>query len=422
MFALADANNFFCSCERLFRPDLQNKPVLVLSNNDGCVIARSNEVKKLGIKMGEPAFKIKEQIIKHGITVFSSNYTLYGDLSKRIMSMLATFVPEIEVYSIDEAFLNFSGLEHFDLYQYGRQIVETTSKGTGIPISLGIAPTKTLAKVANKYAKKYPAYHSVCLIDTDEKRIKALKLFDISDVWGIGRKHAKFLAKYNIKTAYDFIQMPRKWARAQMTIAGEKIWCELNGEACIEFDPIIADKKQICVSRSFGQPVTELSDLKTAVTTFASLAAQQLRQQQSIANSMTIFLQTNYFRPELPQHNSYIEIKLLTATDSTLEIVKSAIDGLEKLYKANYQFKKAGVILQNITSKDARQQSLFHNIDYEKHSKLMTVIDNWNSGFNEQIKLASQINDNNNWKLKRTYLSPSYTTDWKDIIKVKSSD
>lgn len=236
MFALVDCNNFYASCERVFRPDLRNVPIVVLSNNDGCVIARSNESKKLGIKMGVPAYQIKDEVKKYGIRVFSSNYTLYGDMSNRVMTILSSFTPNMEVYSIDEAFLDLSGFS--DLKEYGKHIVDTTTKWTGIPVSMGVAPTKTLTKIANKFAKKYKKYEGVCIIDTEEKRIKALQKTEIGDVWGIGHRTEKKLKLQGVNTAYDFTQMHRSWVRKYMAVVGERTWLELQGESCISLEEI----------------------------------------------------------------------------------------------------------------------------------------------------------------------------------------
>ncbi len=236
MYGLIDCNNFYASCERVFNPLLIGRPIVVLSNNDGCVIARSNEAKALGIPMGEPAYKLKEVIENHNVAVFSSNYTLYGDMSHRVMTIISTFVPDMEIYSIDEAFLHFTGFENIDLREHGLKIVRTTTKGTGIPLSLGIAPTKTLAKVASKFAKKYPDYKSVCIIDNEIKREKALKLFAIEDVWGIGRRYAKKLHYYSVNTAWDFTQKSKSWVRSQMGVVGERTWMELNGTPCFELE------------------------------------------------------------------------------------------------------------------------------------------------------------------------------------------
>lgn len=316
MFGLVDCNNFYASCERVFNPYWNGKPVVVLSNNDGCVIARSNEVKKLGIKMGIPAYQIKTEIEQYGIGVFSSNYSLYGDMSNRVMTILSSFVENMEIYSIDEAFLDLTGFEYFDLKEYGQKIVNTTTKGTGIPVSLGIAPTKTLAKVANKFAKKIPGYKGVCIIDSDDKRIKALKLTEIADIWGIGRKHCKLLTQYNVKTAYDFTQLPVGWVRQKMTITGERMWKELNGISCIDMEYAPPAKKTICTSRAFGQTVTDLEELKESVSSYAAICAEKLRKQKSCALSLMVFIHTNNFRENLPQYFQNSIVKFPVATNN----------------------------------------------------------------------------------------------------------
>ena len=420
MFGLADCNNFYASCERAFKPWLRTTPIVVLSNNDGCVIARSNETKALGIKMGVPAYQIKDDVDKYGIEVFSSNYTLYGDMSNRVMSMLGSFVEDMEVYSIDEAFLNLDGFEQWDLKEYGEQIVRSVTKGTGIPISMGIAPTKTLAKVANKFAKKYPNYKGVCLIDTEDKRVKALQLTEIGDVWGIGRQHAKMLAQYGVKNAYDFAQLPVAWVRQKMTVVGERMWKELNGESCIDMELAPAPKKQICTSRSFGHMVTDLAEMEEAVSTYASMCAEKLRAQKSCAASLMVFIHTNNFRSDLPQYYKNFVIKLPVPTNSTLELVKYALAALRLIFVKGYQFKKAGVIITEIVDDNAVQMNLFDNFDREKHAKLMKVMDRLNSGFdNRKLSLAIQ-GSGRKWKLRREKLSPCYTTNLREVIEVRT--
>ena len=420
MFALADCNNFYASCERVFKPWLRTTPIVVLSNNDGCVIARSNETKALGIKMGVPAYQIKEVIDKYAIEVFSSNYTLYGDMSNRVMSMLGSYVEEIEVYSIDEAFLHMDCLGQVDLKAYGEQIVKSVTKGTGIPISMGIAPTKTLAKVANKFAKKYPNYKGVCLIDTDEKRIKALQLTEIGDVWGIGRQHAKMLAQFGVKNAYDFAQLPKAWVRQKMTVVGERMWKELNGESCIEMELAPAPKKQICTSRSFGHMVTDFPELEEAVSTYVCMCAEKLRAQKSCAASLMVFIHTNNFRSDLPQYFKNYVIKLPVPTSSSLELVKYALMALRLIYVKGYQFKKAGVIITEIVGEGAVQMDLFDNVDREKHAKIMKVMDALNSGFDHRkLSLAVQ-GSGRKWKLRREKLSPCYNTNLQDVIEVRT--
>ena len=419
MFALVDCNNFYASCERAFNPYWNGRPVVVLSNNDGCVIARSNEAKKIGIKMGVPAYQIRTEIEQYGIGVFSSNYTLYGDMSNRVMTMLSSYSPNVEVYSIDECFLDFSGFERYDLKEYGEDIVRTVTRGTGIPVSIGIAKTKTLAKIANKFAKKYRGYKGVCIIDTEEKRIEALKRTEIGDVWGIGHRHAKRLEKYNIHNAYEFSQMPKAWVRQQMTVIGERTWKELNGESCIDLELVVPNKKQICTSRAFGQTVTDIIGLEEAVSSYASICAEKLRKQKSCAQSLMVFIHTNNFREDLPQYFRNCILKLPVPTSNTPEIVHYALIALRNIYRKGYSFKKAGVIIMDIVPDWAIQQNMFDTVDREKQKKLMEVVDRLNSGFTRNnISLAIQSGQRK-WKLKQEMISPSYTTKLSDVIRVK---
>ncbi|MDR0835944.1 MAG: Y-family DNA polymerase, partial [Tannerella sp.] len=288
MFALVDCNNFYCSCERVFRPDLIGKPVLVLSNNDGCVVARSAEVKALGVKMGVPLYQIESLVKQHDIAVFSSNYVLYGDMSNRVMSILSRYAPNLENYSIDESFLDFSGMQLYDLYSYSRSIALTVLKSTGIPVCVGVGQSKTLAKLANYFAKHYKAYKSVCIIDTDDKRNKALKAAPIDEVWGIGRKYAQLLQKKGVVTAYDFVSLSQLWVRNNMSIVGEKVWKELQGVSCLPLESVQTEKKSICTSRSFGKHLTDFEELATAVSEYAALCAAKLRRQKTAAVSVMV--------------------------------------------------------------------------------------------------------------------------------------
>jgi len=420
MYGLVDCNNFYASCERVFNPSLNGVPIVILSNNDGCVIARSNEAKKLGIPMGEPAFKMKDLIESHQVAVFSSNYALYGDMSNRVMKTLATFVPQIEIYSIDEAFLHLKGFEHLDLATFGRKIVRTTSKNTGIPVSMGIAPTKTLAKVANKFAKKYKGYKGVCVIDTEEKRVKALQKFDIGDVWGVGRKYAKLLQYHGIFTAYDFTQRSRSWVRKNMTVVGERMWNELKGIPCIEMDSTPSAKKQICTSRSFGTKLTEFSDLFEAVSNHAASCAAKLRRQHSCAAGMLVFIMTNPFSERDAQYVNSKHLTLSIPTNSSSEIIEFSKMLLKDIYKPGYSYKKAGVIITEIVSNTPMQADLFDTVDRDKQKKLLKVIDDLNDGLgSNKVRIASQ-SYGKKWKLKNEKLSPRYTTKLSDIIEVKA--
>lgn len=411
MFGLMDCNNFYASCERVFNPSLNGRPVVVLSNNDGCVIARSNEAKALGIPMGAPAYQIKELVEKHGVAVFSSNYTLYGDMSARVMSILSSLVPDIEVYSIDEAFVNLDGVK--DYQSLGTTIVNKVYKGTGIPVSLGIAPTRTLAKMANKFAKKYPAYKRVCCIDTDEKREKALRLFEIGDVWGIGRRQAAKLEKEGVKTAYDFTQLPGSWVRKYMTVVGERTWKELRGIPCITEN--ITPRKQICTSRSFGQMIESIEQMDEAVSTFAATCAKKLREQKGYAVSLHVFIITNRFREDLPQYWKSVSVNLPVPTDDTLEIVHYALTGLRSIFRTGYQYKKAGVIITEITYNV--QHNLFDTVDRDKRDRLMNAIDSINGKHGHSVKLAVQ-GQGTGWKLKQEQLSKHYTTNLGEIIEI----
>ncbi len=412
MFGLIDCNNFYVSCERVFRPDLNGKPVAVLSNNDGYIIAVSNEAKHLGVKR-KPVFEFKEEIEKYNITLFSSNYTLYGDMSSRVMSILSQMVQNIEIYSIDEAFLDFEG--HNNLETFGKEITHTVTKNTGIPVSLGIASTKTLAKIANKFAKKHKAYHNVCIIDNEEKRIKALQLTPIEDVWGIGRRIAKKLNLYGVTTAYEFTQQSQSWVRKMFTITGERTWKELKGIACIDIEEIPPQRKQICTSRSFGKMLTDYDNISEAIATHASSCANKLRKQKAFANSLMVFIHTNCFREDLPQHCQNIVIDLPVATNDSIEIVHYALQGLKHIFVEGFQYKKCGVIITEISNHS--QGNLFDAVDRDKRDTLMQIIDKLN-GRGSVIKLASQGNSKE-WHLKQEQLSPRYTTNWSDVIEIK---
>lgn len=408
-----DCNNFYASCERVFNPSLNGKPVVVLSNNDGCVIAQSNEAKALGIKMGVPAYQIKDLVNSHGVAVFSSNYTLYGDMSGRIMSILAGLAPELEIYSIDEAFINIDGIQ--DIQSLGTKIVNQVTRGTGIPVSLGIAPTKTLAKVANKFAKKYPAYNRLCIIDTEEKRIRALELTEIGDIWGIGRRQAAKLEKQGVKTAYDFTQLSGVWVRKNMTVVGERTWKELRGISCINMESVPPSKKQICTSRSFGKMLTDIDTIAEAIATHASTCAKKLRKQKSYVISLMVFIHTNNFREDLPQYWKNTVVHLPVPTNDTQEIVHYALAGLKNIFMQGYQYKKAGVIITEIT--DSAQLGLFDSIGRDKRDRLMQTVDKINGDYSQRVKLAIQ-GTSREWKLKQEQLSQRYTTDINEIITI----
>lgn len=420
-WGLADSNNFYCSCERVFHPDLRDKPVVVLSNNDGCVIARSEESKKLGIKMGVPFYQVRDLFEKNNVAVFSSNYNLYGDMSRRVMSLLSSFFPKIDIYSIDEAFIDLSGIKDIDyIKEISCKAVKTIYKGVGIPVSLGIAPTKTLAKMASVFAKKYKGYEGVCVMDTDEKRERALKLFPVGDVWGIGRKHSKRLEYNGIKTAWDFTQKTEGWVRREMSITGLRTWNELRGESCIEAEDL-SYKKSICTSRSFpNQGLNRVEDVEEAVANFAAMCSKKLREQHTVCQSIIVFAYTSRFRDDVPQNYIHEVINLDVPTNDIQEIVSKSVKALKRNWKiGTYYYKKAGVIVCNISEDNAVQGSLFDTIDRDKQSALSKVVDeiNTRNGL-DTVRVAVQGYDNN-WHIKNEYISKQYTTNIKDIITVK---
>ncbi|NVN95229.1 MAG: Y-family DNA polymerase [Bacteroidetes bacterium] len=419
MFALVDCNNFYASCERAFRPDLNGKPVVVLSNNDGCVIARSNEAKAVGVPMGAPAFEYEELFKKNKVHVFSANFALYGDMSQRVMSILSEYTPDLEIYSIDEAFLKLKGFEKYNLQTYSEEMQQRVTKWTGIPISIGIAPTKALSKVANRIAKKYSVQtKSTYIIDNEEKRIKALKWLKTEDIWGIGRQHAKRLKALNINTAYDFTQMTDSWVQKHLSIVGLRLKHDLQGIPTLDFE-IVQPQKNIATTRSFEKLYTEFDDLKERVITFAVSCSEKLRRQKSACNAMMVFIHTNEYREDLPQYSCNIVIKLPFPTNSSIELAKFATDALSKIFKQGYSYKKAGVIVMDFTSEDNIQLNIFENSN-SRHIPLMKSVDRINALFGQQkVKLASQ-DIKKMWKMRQLKLSPRYTTNLNEIITVNA--
>lgn len=417
MIALVDCNNFYASCERVFRPDLNGKPVAVLSNNDGCIIARSEEVKVLGVPMGAPAHKWIEILNKHNVNVFSSNYALYGDMSQRVMNILSGFTPELEIYSIDESFLNLTGIQG-NLVDYAKQIRTRVKKWTGIPVSVGIASTKTLAKLANRISKKFPELNGVHLIDSEEKRIKALKWAKVGDLWGVGRQYEKKLEYYGIKTAWDITQQSDSFMKKYFTVVGSRLKKELEGTPCINFENQPPAKKNIATTRSFGTLQTDLDKIKEAVSTFAVNSAVKLRKQKSCAQTMMVFIHTNGFREDHKQYSRNIVIKLPEATNSSSELSKFATKMVEVIYKPGYYFHKAGVILSDIIPQDQVQMNIFNDTDRLKQKNLFKIVDRINAtDGRDTIRLASQGKERK-WKLKQERLSKRYTTKWNDLLEI----
>jgi DNA polymerase V len=418
MFALVDCNNFYASCQRVFEPHLIGKPVVILSNNDGCVIARSNEAKALGIPMGAPAFQFDALFKKNQVQVYSSNYALYGDMSSRVMNILSTFTPEIEVYSIDEAFLKFKGFELYNLEEYGIKMQRTVTKGTGIPVSIGFAPTKALAKVANKIAKKFPERtKSVYVIDSEEKRIKALKWTKIGDVWGIGRRYAKRLESLQIKTAYAFTLLSDDWVRKEMSVVGLRLKHELEGKPTLDLEEP-SNKKAIATTRSFEKTYTTFDQVSERVATFTAHCAEKIRKQQSQCNLVMVFVKTNRFSPNAPQYSRSIVIKTDYPTDSTIDLNHYAQIGLKAIFKEGYQYKKAGVICMGLTPNSTVQLSLFTTTN-PKHQPLMRVIDQLNHSVGKTIVRFATQSIGRQWKMKQEKLSQRYTTNIKEVVEIQ---
>ena len=416
--ALIDCNNFYASCERIFNPKLIGKPIVVLSNNDGCIIARSKEAKKLGIKMGEPYFKAKNIIEKNNVKVFSSNYSLYGDISQRVMETLATFSSEIEIYSIDEAFLGLNGFKNYELNAYCRHIRHIIKKWVGIPVSIGVGPTKTLSKVANNLAKKNFTYKGVCILENQIDIKKGLELTQIEDVWGIGKRLSVFLRKYNINTAYHFSQIDRGWIRKNMGVVGEKTYLELNSVSCLDLDLVPSDKQSCCVSRSFSQPIEKLFDLEESVSTYGSRVSEKIREEGLVAESMSVFVLTNHFNRQEKQYSNSIKLHLPYPTNNSIKIVKRALEGIRKIYRSGYRYKKAGVVLYGLTRHNVTRGLL--DYDRDTSDKIMNTIDKVNNRYGSStLKIASEGIEKI-WKMKRENVSPCYTTRFDDVVIVKS--
>ncbi|MFI3294514.1 MAG: Y-family DNA polymerase [Rikenellaceae bacterium] len=420
MFGLCDCNNFYASCQRVFDPSLEGRPLIVLSGNDGCVIARSNEAKALGIKMGQPFFQIRQIVRQHKVAIFSSNFELYGDMSARVMQTLRSMVEEVEVYSIDEAFLWFDeDFSHEQLKDYGHRISDTVRRHTGIPVSLGISHTKTLAKVASRLCKLYPRLQGCCVMVRDQDIAKVLEWFPISDVWGVGRKSVTKLREVGVTTAAQFCQLSPEWIRSALSVTGLRTWKELHGESCIEFDEIPSSRQSIMVSRSFSHEIYDLDEMIQAVTSFATSASVKLRREGSVASMMQVFIHTNGHRADAYQYSESESIRFPTPTDSTLEIVKYAIDVLRRIYLEDFGYKKAGVLLYDLSSNLGIQSSLFDNVDRLAHRALMRQVDMLNDELGRgSVRLASE--GDGVLSVRGEHLSPRYTTSWDDILIVKN--
>ena len=431
MYGIIDCDNCYVSCERVFRPDLNGQPVVVLSNNDGCVVARSNEAKKMGIKAGTPYFQLAEQFPNQKIAVFSSNYELYGELTGRVVSIIRQEAPAYFRYSIDECFVYLDWMAQQDLKTWGENLHKIIKQYVGMPVSIGLAPNKTLAKMASHFAKKYQGYRHCCMIDSDEKRIKALKLYPIDEVWGIGRRYAARLQSYGVNTAYDFAAHHGDWVRQTFNnIVIQHTWRELNGEDCVPNEEL-AKKKSICTSRSFNGMISDYETLRTQVANYAARCAEKLRQQNTVASIVGVFLNTNAFREDLAQYWNFQETRLITPSSSTITIIESANEVLKRIYRQGYQYKKAGVIVMGIGPDSPIQQDLFdiNAEQFQKMKRLDQVVDRINRMHgSETIVLGSQQYTKKDGKgkadvfanaIKHDFKSKNPTTRWADIVKIR---
>jgi DNA polymerase V len=416
MIALVDCNNFYASCERLFQPHLRGRPVVVLSNNDGCVIARSDEAKAIGIEMGAPAFLMEDFLTQNNVAVCSSNYTLYGSLSGRVMSVLQSLCGTVEVYSIDEAFLYLGDMPRLNLELYAEHVREAVRK-VGIPVSVGVAPTKTLAKMANRFAKKERKAAGFYVLDSPAKIREVLEYTQVADIWGVGPQHASLLQRYGFHTAAALAAAPAEWVRKNMTTVGLRLWNELHGLPCIEFETAPPDKKNICVARSFGQLLSRRDDVKEALANYTAIAARKLRKQNSCCRCIQVFIQTAIHRVQDRQMKQSVTMELPVATASTAELLHFAETALSRIWRDGYNFKKVGILLLDLVPASQVQTGMFDQVNREKDDKLMKAMDGINRFFGgkELVKFAAQ-GYGRKWKLRQERLSPCYTTRLDQIL------
>lgn len=412
MYALVDCNSFYASCEAVFQPHLQNKPIVVLSNNDGMVVAKNKQAKALGLDLGAPYFQIKDILKKHNVHAFSSNYTLYGDMSQRVMNTLRELTSDVEVYSIDEAFLDLSGFMHRDLLAYGHEIRATVMQWTGIPVSIGIAPTKTLTKVANKIGKKADG---VVVLDTQQKMDDALDSFPIEDIWGVGHRRYRMLIAMGVRTAKQLRALDIKWVRKRMTVTGERMVRELRGEVCYGMDEQPQSKQQIICSRSFGEFLTELKDVEEALVFYASRGAERMRSQGSVASDLMVFFETSRFSG--PQYFPSIVVKLPRETNYTPDIIKATVAGIRKVYRKGYKYRKGGVMLMGLAPSNNRQFDLLSNRTESKQESLMQSLDGLNRRYGANTVFYAATGIKQQWQMMRKLKSPHYTTNWGELPK-----
>ncbi len=412
--ALIDCNSFYVSCERLFNPRIQNVPVVVLSNNDGCVISRSVEAKKIGIKMGEPYFKVKDLVKKNNVQIFSSNYSLYGDLSRRVMKVLKGFSNKIEIYSIDEAFLDLSYIKDDDVEEYGKKIRDRVLKWTGIPTSVGISSTKTLSKVANHIAKKNKAGVIFLKKNIDD----ILKDFDVGDVWGVGKQLSKLYKKNGVDNAYKLKNISNTWVKKSTNVLGAKTVMELRGVPCIDLETQETKRKSCCVSRSFGKKVTSIEKLRESITTHCLNAAEKIRTDKQTTKAITVFIRTSPFDKNRKYYSNSITIDLPIATSNSLELVKESINGLKKIYKYGYFYQKAGIILSKLDDSSEKEFNLLAPIMEDRSNTLMKAIDFTNAKYGRNAISIAQAGINNTWKMRRKYSSKIDTASFDSLPKI----
>ncbi|MCX6155976.1 MAG: Y-family DNA polymerase [Candidatus Kapabacteria bacterium] len=414
IIALADCNNFYASCERVFNPKLKNKPIVVLSNNDGIIVARSNEAKALGIKMGSPLFKVQDIVRQHKVFVFSSNYTLYGDMSHRVMTALEHFCPDVEIYSVDECFMNFDGIESNNLTAYCKNIRTNIKQWTGIPISIGIAKTKTLAKIANRYAKKNPSTGGVLnLFEADDLDVY-LKATAVEDVWGVGPAYTKFLKRYNVLTAFDLKNANNKWIKKRMTVMGLRTVYELRGTPCISLETAPASKKSIVSSRSFGRSTPSRKDVEEGIALFTSRAAEKMRSQKSAAAYITVFLRTNPFK-EVPQYHNGCMVRLPVPTQATPELLKFAKRALDQIFRDGFLYNKVGVMLSGLMPERKVQLDFFDAEQRQRQTEISKVVDQINDTYGSETVTYAASGVRRRWAMRRDLKSPHYTTSWDEL-------
>ena len=414
IFALVDCNNFYASCERVFNPKLNGQPIVVLSNNDGCVVARSNEAKALGIGMGVPEFQIRPLLREHQVQVFSSNYTLYGDMSQRVMETLDPFSPELEIYSIDEAFLSLSGFSSRNLTEYGHVIRATVKRWTGLPVSVGIAETKTLAKIANRIAKRTPDLEGVFDLLACSDRDALLGRVPVEEVWGIGRNHARVLNQNGITTALQLREVDDQWIRKRMGVVGLRLVMELRGVSCLDMDQCPAPKQSLTCSRAFGKLISTLAEMEEAVSVYTSRVAEKLRRERLAATVLTVCLTTNEFK-DGPQYSNTLTLKLPIVTDSTADLIGSAIQSIRAIYRGGYHYKKAGVMLTGLVPASQIQADLFDDQDRRKSNRLMSALDAVNDRWGAGTLHYASSGFTKSWKTQFHHRSPAYTTDWNSL-------